>query len=285
MEKTDLLVIHHYEDWGIYYTDDIVLLDYLKKQFNVHILDWRKMNITELKNKIVLIRHPFEYYKNINIFLDLIESIEKIALKLFNSSSLIRANSNKAYLFDLAQIGINIVPSVKIDSVEDYSEISHIQSPEIIIKPQVGESSYGIKKLTKTELSKELIDQNIKLYGGILIQEFLPSIYLGETSLIFIHGEYSHSVLKKPRRQGEYLMYWDNYEQVHPSQDLINQCIRIINSYSNVPSYARLDWIRYRNKYYLLEVDLIDPVFYITKIDKKTQSKFLESFYQMLNRK
>jgi glutathione synthase/RimK-type ligase-like ATP-grasp enzyme len=102
--------------------------------------------------------------------------------------------------------------------------------------------------------------------SDVLVQEYAPEVgTLGEWSLIFIDGKYSHSVLKKPA-PGDFRVQSALGGTVHPrtpEADIIGQAARIANGIPVPWLYARVDGLERGGRFILMELELIEPVLFL----------------------
>ena len=106
---------------------------------------------------------------------------------------------------------------------------------------------------------------------------------MGETSLIFFNGNFSHAVNKKPvstdfRVQ---IQYGGKYTLIEPNDDLILQAELVLSKIPEKLLYARVDGIVIKNKLHLMEVELIEPDLYFD-LSHGSRERFVESFLKVI---
>ena len=120
--------------------------------------------------------------------------------------SLMKWNMNKNYLFDLRKKGVRIVDTIwensfNPDTAQNY--FGELKTNEIIIKPNISANADNTFRITRenlTEHRKEL--ENVFAQREFMVQPFMQNIVdEGEYSLFFFNGQYSHSVLKRPKEK------------------------------------------------------------------------------------
>ena len=87
----------------------------------------------------------------------------------------------------------------------------------------------------------------------------------GEWSLIFIGGEYSHSVLKRAA-PGEFRVQWEyggTATSARPISAMLQAAKKIVASLDEPAEYARVDGILCRDEFVLMELELIEPVLFL----------------------
>lgn len=101
-----------------------------------------------------------------------------------------------------------------------------------------------------------------------MIQPFLDGIHQGEYSLFFFANKYGHSIIKVPasedfRSQEE---YGSKIEEIVPEVELLELANTIIEKNLDKDFlYCRLDFIKHRGEYYLIELECIEPNLYFSK--------------------
>jgi glutathione synthase/RimK-type ligase-like ATP-grasp enzyme len=96
----------------------------------------------------------------------------------------------------------------------------------------------------------------------VLVQPFLEAIRTdGEWSLLFYGGDYSHAVLKRPRR-GDFRVqqtHGGTSEVSEPSPQVIEQAQRALDAAGQASHYARVDGCVVDGRFVLMELELIEP--------------------------
>lgn len=199
---------------------------------------------------LVLIRTPWDYQTDPGLFLKVLAGFEAAGARLANPLATVTWNLDKIYLTELAAAGVDVVPT------HSFAAFAAANSPaapseglaefrarwgngEWILKPRIGASASGIRKLDDAGLDRALAEApgfagpsvpSGAAAGGIigpsagagaavpgtdgpprppplrdlLLQPLIPSVReRGEVSLIYyrIGGEavFSHASLKRPR--------------------------------------------------------------------------------------
>ncbi|MBS1994959.1 MAG: hypothetical protein JSS86_01555 [Cyanobacteria bacterium SZAS LIN-2] len=285
--------------------DDLLALKLLADRgLNVAVVDWRRVAADALDSRLVLLRSTWDYHHYYSEFLDWVESVGK-RTKLLNDSELVRWNSDKRYLLALASAGVPIVPSVHIErsaaetlTVSQLAEI--LKRPEIdgceqiIVKPTVGLSTYGVKKFKPISVDDSLQEisnhiQKLAQSSDILIQPFLTAVEkYGERALVFINGEFSHAVRKSAFQKqaaageaGETAATASDAEIAFGRMVLsklltMRQC--------NMPLYARVDVVPDENgQLTLLELELIEPSLFLAMAAPQAGERFAAAIAAVLD--
>jgi glutathione synthase/RimK-type ligase-like ATP-grasp enzyme len=117
---------------------------------------------------------------------------------MINPPALLRWNSDKAYLAELADRGVSTVPTLAVESCCD-ADLEEARrrfgSDWLVIKPPVSAGASGTHRLgPNDDLPGESVRQ------PMIIQPLIEEIArTGEFSLMLFDGEYSHAVVKRPK--------------------------------------------------------------------------------------
>lgn len=169
------------------------------------VVDWHDAAADWSKFKLALIRSTWDYTQRLHEFLDW-AARAGAATRLVNPSEVIRWNTDKHYLGDLARAGVAAVPSHFIEPGEDAAHlldrflIAHA-SEEFVVKPSVGAGSRDAQRHGRDERAAALAHAQRLLDAGrsVLLQPYLARVdEHGETALIFFDGKFSHAIRKGP---------------------------------------------------------------------------------------
>jgi|SRR5215472_2699140 len=210
----------------------------------------------------VILRSCWDYHLRLNEFLDWIEALKKSNVQVQNSPALVHWNADKRYLRQLKVTGASIPPTVWIEDQEEVcvQEILHARGWDSgVLKPTVSASAHNLRRVFKDE-------SVVRVKGPAVIQAFVPEIVSsGEISLVFIGGEFSHSVVKFPT-SGDFRVQsqFGGRTTLVQSGDEMVQAARLVLASLPAPAlYARIDGIRCADRFLLMEVELIEPVLFL----------------------
>jgi glutathione synthase/RimK-type ligase-like ATP-grasp enzyme len=123
--------------------------------------------------------------------------------ELWNPAPMIRWNSTKAYLKDLAEQGVPIVPTRWLSAgsgVDMAALVAETGWPDVVIKPVVSAGGNDTYCLDRQSLLAEREALNALLAErDVMIQPFMASVRtVGELSLLYVDGRFSHAIRKVP---------------------------------------------------------------------------------------
>ncbi|OGG03654.1 hypothetical protein A2W14_04020 [Candidatus Gottesmanbacteria bacterium RBG_16_37_8] len=267
---------------------DNLLLEPLKKAgFDPLAVPWDKKNVNWSAYNFLILRSCWNYHFNFPLFLNWLDQLEKVKIKILNPVEIVNWNVNKKYLKDLERIGVPIVPTVflaKGEKVNLKDLVSKRDWQEIVIKPAVGASSYNVLRFQDNEYDKAQVKLNeIVKRSAVLIQPLMKEVIEeGEYSLIFFGREYSHTVLKRPKI-GDFraLGFGASYTKIEPDKKLISQAGDILSKIKSDLLYARLDGISQNGVFILIEIELIEPHLFFD-LDPQSPTRFVKAFEERI---
>lgn len=131
-------------------------------------------------------------------WLSFLHRVDAAGVPMINPPALLRWNSDKAYLAELADSGVPTVPTVAVEACGDADleeARRHFDSEWLVIKPPVSASATGTHRLGPADDLPE--DSRGR---PMIVQPFVEEIgKSGEFSLILFDGELSHAVVKRPK--------------------------------------------------------------------------------------
>jgi glutathione synthase/RimK-type ligase-like ATP-grasp enzyme len=131
-------------------------------------------------------------------WLALLDSAERERWPMVNPPELLRWNGDKAYLAELADLGVPTVPTLAVESCcdADLDEARRrFECDWLVIKPPVSASAMGAHRVGPND---DL--PNDSRGNPMIVQPLIEEIgKTGEFSLMLFDGEYSHAVVKRPK--------------------------------------------------------------------------------------
>jgi glutathione synthase/RimK-type ligase-like ATP-grasp enzyme len=254
--------------------------------WNVTYVPWRDASIDWNQYDLVVIRSCWDYQKDSDQFLEVLESIDQSSARLENNLELVCWNIHKSYLRDLEMSDVNIVPTLWSNalSAKDVSQyFEHFNTEEIIIKPCISagaENTYRIHIEEQDSCLPSLLTTFAQ--KDYMVQPFIPNIITeGEYSLMYFSGKHSHSILKTPKL-GDFRVqeeYGSRLLNVVPDEKMQNLSNKALKSLPEIPLYARVDMVRDGDDYFIMELELIEPSLYFN-MDPASVNNFVSAFAQ-----
>lgn len=287
MPSISFLTMDSLQDFVAY---DHLVVDLLRRS-GVHVdeVSWRNPDVCWDDYRLVVIRSPWDYQSAPYQFLQVLEHIDRSSAILLNSLEIVRWNLRKLYLQVLADAGSTIVPTLWLTSpsVQDLRDLfSRLDVGELVVKPVIGANADNAFRLTATASEAELWRAASAFQGNIaLAQPFIRSVVeRGEYSLIFFDGQYSHAVLKTPKR-GDFRVQEEHgatIQPVTPSQDLVEFAEHCHKAIPDATLYSRVDLVLLENQQpAIMELELIEPSLYLP-FDEQAAERFARAICRRL---
>jgi glutathione synthase/RimK-type ligase-like ATP-grasp enzyme len=128
-----------------------------------------------------------------------------------------------------------------------------------VAKPVSSQSGHGVLKIDRSNIDHWPT-------GEMLLQEYQDDIgALGETTMTFIEGTFSHAVRRvlKPGEWRANAQFGITYERVDVSRYVIETAQAYVDFLPQTPLYARVDGLVRPSGFTLMELELIDPYLYL----------------------
>lgn len=257
--------------------DDLLpLLDALRAAgAEAQVADWDDASVDWLRFDLALLRSTWDYTDRLPAFVAWAERASA-RTRLLNPLDVLRWNTDKHYLADLARAGVAIVPSTFVEPGEDAVAAldafltAHAQAAEFVVKPAVGAGSRDAQRHARADRTRAVAHAARLLAAGrsVLLQPYLDRVdEHGETALIHFDGVFSHAIRKGPlllRGEGPTEALFAP-EQIAPREPDDAERALAAQALAAVPfagplAYARVDVIRdAEGAPRLLELELVEP--------------------------
>lgn len=245
----------------------------------VRVVAWDDPQVDYRAFDLALLRSTWDYADRLPQFLAWAAHVDECT-RLENPLSLVRWNTDKHYLRELAQaLPGEVIPSCFLGPGEDPSPLqsflAQISTREVVVKPAVGAGSLEVQRHPRGAASILSHVQRLHdLQRDVLVQPYLERVdQEGETALIFLEGVYSHAIRKGPMlRQGgsaltstaPALFVPEVITSRVPGQDERDLAERVLALLPVRPLYARVDLIRNdEGRPCLLELELCEPSLFL----------------------
>ena len=281
--------------------DDKLAADFLRsKGYKVSSLVWGE-NQESIKRKeidLIVVRSPWDYMdteEKRTSFISWLAQLEKQTTPVLNPVSLMLWSLDKHYLKDLADCGVQIVPShfVKHNEPCKLSDFWNLTGP-FVVKPTISAAAKDTFRILNEKDLKSFSNSfdQLRKDRDFILQPYLKEIEEdGEWSLVFLDETYNHSVLKKPQK-GHWLVQDELGGSVHckeAPEPVIQagkkafSCLKKASKQkeSSQIAYARVDFIKSDESLYLSEVELVEPeLFFLDRATNPTtpNTKALQKF-------
>ncbi|WP_417581107.1 ATP-grasp domain-containing protein [Nitrincola sp.] len=230
---------------------------------------WQEMNHQHFaQSKVILPLAAWDYSEFPEAFVQWLSEVAEQGVSVLNAPELIQWNMNKRYLLELADKGVHTIPT-RLIKTADPAELKAVLSDcgwdEVVLKPACGQSGNGVQRYSAEALSQARLSQP-SFNQGWIVQPFMPEIQqIGEVSLCFLWGEYSHAVRRMPatgewRANSQYNVAVSLFT---PDADTITTASNILQQLPSATAYARVDGLLTNEGFVLSELELIEPALFL----------------------
>jgi len=216
----------------------------------------------------VLIRTTWDYMEKRDRYIAWAEQVERVS-RLFNPARIVRWNTHKTYLKNLAARGVPIAPTVWLQrgSGVDIRDLMRERGwPRGFIKPVIGATARETLRFiaddeglarAQAHLDRMLANEDM------MIQPYLARVENeGEVSAVFVDGEITHCVRKIPvpgdyRVQDDFGAHDEPVEFSAAERDL---ALSVVDAANHDLLYARTDFLRDdAGRLVLTEFEAVEP--------------------------
>mgnify|MGYP000060578210 CR=1 FL=1 len=221
-------------------------------------VDWHKFSR-------VIVRSTWDYPARHAAFLAWAGSIG--GGRLHNRLAVLRWNTDKRYMIDLAAAGVAVVPTEWCVP----GTKPRLPGQGFVVKPAIGGGSVGAKRFAADEHAAAMAHVGQLHAGGqvAMIQPYQTAVdTVGETALLFFNGEYSHAIRKAALLVPAMTMVGDGLyaaETITPAvaseaQMAVARAALAAVPFAEAPLYARVDLVPdERGAPRILELELCEP--------------------------
>lgn len=183
--------------------DDQRLLPPLRaRAIDLDIAVWDDATVDWPAYDLVVLRNPWDYAIRRDEFVAWAESVPKLA----NAASVVRWNTHKGYLRDLAAAGVPVVSTTWLEPGDVFAE----PDGDYVIKPAVsaGSKDTGLYRPGEGELAAAHVARVLASGRTVMVQPYLSAVdRAGETALLFAGQpdgtmRFSHAARKGPMLTG-----------------------------------------------------------------------------------
>ncbi|MCL1634622.1 hypothetical protein M2650_08260 [Luteimonas sp. SX5] len=169
-------------------------------------LAWDDPTVSWHRFDAVLLRSPWDYTERLSEFLAWCERVDRVS-RLLNPLPVLRWNTDKHYLAQLAARGVPVVPSVFVEpDMEPMPSLQaflagHPDAGEFVVKPAVSAGSRDTQRYSRAQefAAANHVGRLLDAGRSVLLQPYLASVDRdGETALMHFDGEFSHAIRKGP---------------------------------------------------------------------------------------
>lgn len=256
---------------------------------NTTICIWDEPDIVWQNFDAVIIRCPWDYHEKLPAFLQWLDQLRALEVRVINDLDILQWNLNKKYLFELSQQQLPVIPSFCLSPADQHTlpELMHLLgSEELVVKPVQSAGAWRTLRVNRDNL--EQMDRDFSSWRReqeFLVQPFMPEIMQeGEWSLIFFQGEYSHALIKRAKT-GDFRVQSDHggtVQAIAAPAAMQAQALQILQAVKPMPCYARVDGVVRDAQFMLMELELLEPELFL-ELDPQAPQRFAHAILASLS--
>ena len=234
---------------------------------------WDDPSVDWARFDAVVLRSTWNYTDHLDAFLAWIDHVSSVT-RLINPASVVRWNTDKRYLGELARAGIPVVPTVFVEP--GAAAPDDALAGDVVVKPTVGAGSKGAALFRHDAVAAAAHLRALHSDGRVaMVQPYLDGVdTAGETALIYLDGTFSHAARKAAILSQE--MSWSTGlyadEKVVPTTPtpadraladrIVAHLAHLVPDGEDI-AYARVDLLPSPDGPVLLELELTEPSLFL----------------------
>ena len=228
---------------------------------------------------LVVVRSPWDYFDHLDRFLRWVDEVAA-ATRIVNPASVIRWNSHKGYLAEMGERGVPVLPTILLagGTTDAAERLADCGWADVVVKPAVDGGARQALRADPCSPGAAAHVERLVAGGDVVVQPYAPQIKVGETSLLFFGGAFSHAVRKVPA-EGDYRVqaHHGGTEHPHaPSAAELETARRAMGCAPGPLTYARVDLIDVDGVPTLMELEVIEPDLFL-RLDDRALGRFADA--------
>lgn len=255
----------------------------------VSIVAWDDPTVSWGRFDAVLLRSPWDYMDRLPEFLAWCDRVDALS-RLWNPPEVVRWNTDKHYLGDLAARGVPVIDSHYLAPGDDPAGLPDLA--EFVVKPCVGAGSRDAQRYLREDREAAIAHARRLLDAGrhVLVQPYLHAVDTdGETALLYFEGEFSHAIRKAPLlRRGEdpaQALFKDEHIQTREpgaAERAVADKVLAALPFGTL-AYARIDLLPSPEGPKLLELEVTEPSVFLP-YGEGAAARFADALRQRLEK-
>jgi hypothetical protein len=220
---------------------------------------------------LVVVSYTWGYVLERERFLAWVDAVAPVT-RLVNAPPILRWNSHKAYLADLAAAGVPTVPTTPVAPGGAWEP----PGADYVVKPAV--SSGGIGAARYVHRDAEAARRHVAALHAdgqtALVQPYVPEVDAGgETALVFLGERFSHAVAKGPVLEPDADPVFGLWERQTlaprtPREDqlaLAAKALDVVRARFGPVTYGRVDVVDDDGRPVVMELELVEPMLFLDR--------------------
>ncbi|PZX53854.1 glutathione synthetase-like protein [Algoriphagus ratkowskyi] len=253
-------------------TDENLILSTILHELGIshQIVAWSDSTVDWSSFSSLLIKSTWDYFDYYEEFKLWLATIRELGIPVLNSLDTLEWNSSKRYLLQIESKGFPVISGHILEKgtvISASAIFKKISSEILVVKPLVSGGAKNTLKIVKKDWGnyanqvQALVDEE-----AYLVQPFVNEVQeVGEYSLIFFNGEFSHAVLKTPANEDFRVQHYfgGTIKSVEPSLKMLDSCQKLMDNFGKDTLYARVDGVDCAGEFFLMELELIEPYLFL----------------------
>ncbi|MFD4660772.1 RimK family alpha-L-glutamate ligase [Kitasatospora sp. NPDC058444] len=246
---------------------------------------WDTASVTWERFDLAVIRSAWDYVERLDEFLTWADATAGVT-RLWNPASVVRWNSDKHYLGELARRGVSVVPTRFLEPGRGITPADFDGADGVVVKPAVSAGALDTARYEPGRHANAARHARMLLDRGrsVMVQPYLPRVDEGERALVFVGGAFSHAIRKDPLLTEPGVI--DNDLVPHlgvapyrPTEAEIGTAVAALAAVPSpvAPLFARVDLVLCNaGEPVVLELELIEPNLFL-QLDPEGLGRFAEA--------
>jgi glutathione synthase/RimK-type ligase-like ATP-grasp enzyme len=244
--------------------------------------DWRQFDA-------VVIRATWDYYTRAEQYLDWLRSLQHQGVQLWNPAPLAAWNLYKGYLRDLERAGILVVPTEWVQETRHPASLEGLvrerRWADVVVKPAISADAHRTWRTNGPVTDEdEARFRELTAAGEVMVQPLLETLAAeGEWSFVFLGGEFSHAVLKRPA-SGDFRVQsklGGTVDRADAPADWVKQARAVVDAVQGPWLYARVDGCMLEGQFVLVELEMLEPDLFLN-LDAEAPARFAEVLLRLM---
>lgn len=210
-----------------------------------------------------VLRSTWDYTRQLPAFL---QALEAWGARLHNPLPVVRWNTDKTYLRDLAAAGLPVVPTLVARPGARLAPLAAALGwQDLVIKPAVGAGSSGARRVRPDDEGEAHLAR-LLARGQALVQPYQPAVEAsGERAVVWIDGQITHAVRKSPRFEGDRECVSEAVPVAADEAAVARAALAVAEAITGARLlYGRIDLVRdAAGQPRLMELELVEPSLFL----------------------
>jgi glutathione synthase/RimK-type ligase-like ATP-grasp enzyme len=244
--------------------------------------DWREFDA-------VVIRATWDYYTRSEEFLNWLRSLQHQGVQLWNPAPLAAWNMYKGYLRDLEKAGVVVVPTEWVTETRQPASLDRLVKErgwsDVVVKPAISASAQRTWRTNGGVTEEdEARYRDLAASGEVMVQPLIETLVAeGEWSFVFLGGEFSHAVLKRPA-PGDFRVQprlGGTVAGADAPEEWVKQARSALGMVQGPWLYARVDGCMIEGQFVLVELEMLEPDLFLN-FDPHAPARFADALVRLM---